>query len=176
MTIKFKKLDPRAVVPTKGTPGSAGYDLTAVSITTETNEVGQVVIVYHTGLAMEIPEGYEGEIRPRSSIYKKPLRMCNAPGTIDSDYRGEITVKFTVTTDVVPSVYKEGEKFAQILIKKSEDVQFEESAELSETDRGEGGYGSTGETIASAPTATQSLPETEDMSTYSEPAPEVAAA
>ena len=71
MTIKFKKLDPRAVVPTKATPGSAGYDLTAVSITTEANENGQVILVYHTGLAIEIPEGYEAHIAPRSSTYKE---------------------------------------------------------------------------------------------------------
>lgn len=176
MTIKFKKLDPRAVVPTKATPGSAGYDLTAISVTTEVNENGQVILVYHTGLAIEIPEGYEGEIRPRSSICKKPLRMCDAPGTIDSDYRGEILVKFNVTTDSIPSVYKEAEKIAQLLINKVENVQFEESAELSDTERGEGGFGSTDETTQSAPTATQSLPEHEDMSTFSEPAPEVAAA
>lgn len=158
-------------MPIRATKGSAGYDLTATRITTELNECGQLVLVYHTDIAVEIPEGYEGEIRPRSSISKKSLRMCNAPGTVDSDYRGEITVKFNTTTDVVPSVYKEGERFAQILFKRCEDVEFVESDELSKTSRGEGGYGSTGTTNeSSAATGSQSLPENEDMSNISETA------
>lgn len=171
MELKFKRLSEKAVMPIRATKGSAGYDLTATRITTELNECGQLVLVYHTDIAIEIPEGYEGEIRPRSSISKKSLRMCNAPGTIDSDYRGEITVKFNSTTDVVPSVYNVGERFAQILFKKVEDVEFVESEELSKTERGDGGYGSTGNVNkSSAATGSQSLPENEDMSTNSETA------
>lgn len=143
MEIKFKKIDPRAVAPVRATEGSAGYDLTATQITTEINECGQLVLVYHTGLAVEIPYGYEGQLCPRSSISKKSLRLCNAPGTIDSDYRGEITGKFISTTDVLPAVYKEGDRFAQLVITKVEMPTFVEAAELSETSRGEGGYGST---------------------------------
>lgn len=178
MEIKFKKLDPRAVAPVRATEGSAGYDLTSTRITSELNECGQLILVYHTDLAFEIPEGYEGEIRPRSSISKKSLRMCNAPGTVDSDYRGEVTVKFISTTDVIPAVYKAGERFAQLLIKKVEDTKFVESDSLSETSRGDGGYGSTGnEGIDehSAASGSQSLPEDEGEPINSETATEQAA-
>jgi dUTP pyrophosphatase len=175
MTINYKKLDPRAVTPVRATKGSAGYDLTCTRITTEINECGQLVLVYHTDLALEIPEGYEGQLRPRSSISKKSLRMCNAPGTIDSDYRGEVTAKFVSTTDVIPAVYKEGERFCQLVIKKVEDADFVESEELSATERGEGGYGSTGENTFSAASGSQSSPENEGEPTNSETATEPAA-
>lgn len=157
MKIKFKRLSERAVMPIRATKGSSGYDLVCTDVTTELSECGQLVLVYHTGLAVEIPEGYEGQIRPRSSISKKSLRMCNAPGTVDSDYRGEITVKFMSTTDVVPAVYKPGERFAQMIIARSEDVEFIESEELSDTERGDNGYGSTGD--ISAPKGSEGSPE-----------------
>ena len=167
MTIKFKRLSEKAVMPVRATKGSAGYDLTATRITTELNECGQLVLVYHTDLAIELPEGYEGQLRPRSSISKKSLRMCNAPGTIDSDYRGEITVKFNSTTDVVPAVYKEGERFAQLIISKVEDAEFVESDELSETERGEGGYGSTDMKL-SAPSEAAGYPDNKSELTNQE--------
>ena len=91
-------------------------------------------------------------------------------GIIDAGYRGEVLAKFRNTTDVVPSVYQAGERFAQLLILPVLDVEFEEVEELSETERGEGGYGSTDEQTDSAPTATQSLPETEGEPINSEPA------
>ena len=173
MVIKFKRLSDKAIAPTKAHSTDAGFDLTCTRITTEINECGQLVLVYHTDLALEIPEGYYGAIVPRSSISKKSLRQCNAPGTVDAGYRGEVTVKMVSTTDVIPSVYKEGERMAQILILPVPDVQFEESETLSETERGEGGYGSTGnETIYSAATGSQSLPETEGEPTNSETATE----
>ena len=93
-------------------------------------------------------------------------------GVVDAGYRGEVTAKFRSTTDVVPSLYNPGERFAQLLILPVPDVQFEEAETLSETDRGEGGYGSTNETETSAPKATQSLPETEVETTNSEPSNE----
>ena len=91
--------------------------------------------------------------------------MCNAPGTIDSDYRGEITGKFISTTDVIPAVYKEGERFAQLVIAPVEhNVEFVEVEELSNTDRGDGGYGSTGNSeIQSAPTGPGSHEENPDI-------------
>lgn len=144
ITVKFKRLSDKAVMPTKATTGSAGFDLTCSRITTELNECGQVILVYHTDLALEIPEGYEGQLRNRSSISKKSMRLSTGMSTIDSDYRGEITAKFVVTTDVVPAIFKEGERFAQLVIHKTEDIAFVESEGLSETARGEGGYGSTG--------------------------------
>lgn len=160
MTIKFKKLDPRAVAPVRAHSEDAGIDLTCTKITTELNECGQVILVYHTGLAVEIPNGYFGLMVPRSSIFKKSLRFTNCAGVIDAGFRGEVLGKFIATTDVVPSVFKEGERFAQLLILPVLDSNFEEADTLSETDRGEGGYGSTGETtINSAPTGPAGYPE-----------------
>ena len=172
MEIKFKRLSENAVAPVKAHTTDAGFDLTCSDITTEINECGQLILVYHTGLAIEIPDGWFGDIRPRSSICKKPLRICNAPCTIDSGYRGEVTVKMIVTTDVVPSVYKIGERFAQLLILPVPDVTFVESDKLSETERGEGGYGSTGNNESSAPTGSAGYPEQKSELTDQETATE----
>ena len=141
MQIKFKRLSEKAVMPVQATKGSSGFDLTATHITTELNECGQLVLVYHTDIAVEIPEGFEGQLRPRSSISKKSLRLCNAPGTIDSDYRGEVTGKFISTTDVIPAVYKEGERFAQLVIAPVEhNVEFIEVEELQSAPTGSGSH------------------------------------
>ena len=145
MEIKFKKLDPRAVAPVRAHNTDAGFDLTATRITTELNECGQLILVYHTDLAFEIPEGYMGLLVPRSSIFKKSLAFTNCAGVIDSGYRGEVMGKFRTTTDVVPAVFKEGERFAQLLIIPIPTVDMVESDILSDSDRGEKGYGSTGE-------------------------------
>lgn len=142
MQIKYKRLSEKTVAPTRAYKGDAGWDLTATRITTELNECGQLIITYHTDLAVEIPEGYYGMVVPRSSIYKKSLRLTNCAGIIDSGYRGEIMGKFTATTDVIPAVYKEGERFLQLLVLPIPEVEFEESEELTSSDRGEGGYGS----------------------------------
>ena len=173
MVIKFKRLSDKAIAPVKAHATDAGFDITCVGVSSELSECGQVILVYHTALAVEIPEGYFGALVPRSSISKNSIDLTNCMGVIDAGYRGEILGKFRVTTDVIPAVYKEGERFAQLLILPVPDVQFEESETLSETDRGEGGFGSTDQ--ESAPTATQSLPETEVETTNSEPANEVAA-
>lgn len=154
MDIKFKKLDPRAVAPVRAHSTDAGVDLTATRIATEINECGQLILVYHTDLAIEIPEGYCGILTPRSSIFKKSLTLTNSIGVIDAGYRGEIMAKFRSTTDVVPAVYKEGERFAQLLIIPIADVTFTEAFELSDSDRGEGGYGS-----SDAVTDSQSAPD-----------------
>ncbi len=173
MNIKFKRLTENAIAPVKAHATDAGFDLTCSSITTEINERGQLIIVYHTGLAFEIPEGYFGAMVPRSSIANKTLTLTNCIGVIDAGYRGEVMAKMKATTDVIPAVYKEGERFAQLLILPVPDVQFEESTELSESDRGEGGYGSTDQT--SAATGSQSLPESEGEPINSETATEPAA-
>lgn len=160
MEIKFKKLDPRAVIPTAAHTTDAGFDLTATRITTELNECGQLILVYHTDLALEIPEGYYAMLVSRSSIFKKSLSLTNCVGIIDAGYRGEIMCKFRSTTDVVPAVYKEGERFAQLLILPKPDVTFVESEELADGERSENGYGSTGNsTIQSAPTGPTGYPE-----------------
>ena len=140
MEIKFKKIDTRAVAPTRAHASDAGFDLVATQITTEINECGQLILVYHTGLAVEIPEGYCGILVPRSSIFKKSLILTNHAGVIDSGYRGEVMAKFRNTTDVIPAVYREGDKFAQLLIVPVPDATFVEAFELSDSDRGEEGY------------------------------------
>lgn len=144
MEVKFKKLSDKAVVPTKAHSSDAGFDLTATRVTSEVNECGQFVLVYHTDLAMEIPDGYVGLIFPRSSISKKSLYQTNAVAVIDSNYRGEIIVKYKNTTgDSIPAVYNLGDKFAQLIIMPYPTIEFVEAEELSESDRGEGGFGST---------------------------------
>lgn len=142
MNIKIKKLNPDAVIPKHGKPGDAGYDLTAITCKYDPEHD---YYCYGTGLAMEIPEGYYGAIVPRSSIRKTEAIMQNTPGTIDSSYRGEIMVTFKNRThDGSLRPFKVGERVAQIIIKKYEEVDFIECDELSETERGEGGHGSTG--------------------------------
>lgn len=173
MNINFKRLTEKAIAPTKAHAMDAGFDIVATNVTTEINECGEIILVYHTGLAVEIPEGYFAMLTPRSSIYKKSLEMVNSVGVIDADYRGEILVKFRSTTSVVPAVYKPGERICQMLILPVPDVQFEEAEQLTETDRGEGGFGSTDET--SAAMGSQSLPESEGESTNSETTLEPAA-
>jgi len=166
MEIKFKRLSDKAVTPVKSTVGSAAFDLTCTDVTTEINESGELILVYHTGIAVEIPEGYFGMLCMRSSVAKKTLSMCNACGIIDSDFRGEITGKFRTTVSVIPSVYKPQERFAQLIILPILDVTFTEASELSITDRGEAGYGSTGnatiENTESAPTGSVDSPVTEE--------------
>lgn len=142
MTLKFKKLSEKAIMPIRAHKGDAGLDLTAVGISTQINECGQLCIVYHTDLTVEIPEGYVGLLFPRSSIYKKSLAQTNSVGVIDSGYRGEIMAVFKTTTDVVPAVYKEGEKFCQLVIVPIPNIEVEEATELSESERGTNGYGS----------------------------------
>lgn len=170
MNLKIKRLSESAIMPIKATSGSAAIDLTAVEITQELNECGQLLLVYHTGLAMEIPEGYFGLLVPRSSISKKSLTLVTGASIIDSDYRGEITAKFRSTTDVVPSIMKPGERFAQLIILPLPEYKIEEVLELSETDRGVGGYGSTGygSSDISAADNDQSSHETETIVTNSD--------
>lgn len=176
MELKIKKLAENAVLPMRAHASDAGFDLTCTRITTTINECGQLMLVYHTDIAMEIPEGYVGLLFPRSSIYKKSLRQTNSVGILDACYRGEVQVVMATTTDVLPAVYKEGERFCQLVLVKLPDIEIAEAEELSTSDRGEDGFGSTGTNIneeVSAPSATQSVPETEN--TNSEPATEVAA-
>lgn len=142
MQVRIKKLNPDAVIPTHGKPGDAGFDLTAISCNYDAEHD---YYCYGTGLAIEIPEGYYGAIVPRSSIRKTEAIMQNTPGTIDSGYRGEIMVTFkNRDKNNTLKPFKVGERIAQIIFKKYEEVEFIESNELSETERGTGGHGSTG--------------------------------
>lgn len=151
MTLKIKRLSDKAVFPIRAHQNDAGIDLTCTNITQEINEAGQLILVYHTDLAVEIPEGYVGLLFQRSSVANKSITMTNCVGVIDSGYRGEVMGKFRSTTDVVPAIYKPGERFAQLIVVPYLNVELEEVTELSETDRGEGGFGSTNETAADEP-------------------------
>lgn len=160
MDIKFKKLSDKAILPIRAYEHDAGLDLTATNISTEINECGQLILVYHTDLAVEIPAGYVGLVFPRSSIYKKSLTFTNSVGVIDSGYRGEITAKIKTNTDVIPAVYKQGDKFAQLVIVPLADVNVVEAEELSKSDRGDNGYGSSDNNNVSAATGSDNTDQT----------------
>lgn len=168
MQVKIKKLNEGAVIPSYAKRGDAGMDLIATS--RYFDKYGNAV--YGTGLAMEIPEGYVGLIFPRSSVSKVDLSLCNCVGVVDSGYRGEVMLKFTPaaafsflrdreaedsddfdcvflpsenrkdSTDAI--VYEVGEKIGQIIIMPYPQIQFVEVNELSDSERGNGGFGSTG--------------------------------
>lgn len=139
MKVKIKRLDKSAVIPKYAKDGDAGLDLTATAY--KVNEKGQYI--YTSDLALEIPDGYVGLLFPRSSICKKDLEMTNSVGVIDSNYRGPIKSVFNPTRED-PEIYELGERFAQLIIIPYPRIEFEEVEELSETNRGSGGYGSTG--------------------------------
>lgn len=144
MEIKFKKLEATAKEPRRGSTSAAGYDLTAHAIEIDVLDKGTIVYTYHSGIAVEIPEGYVGLLFPRSSVFKTKLQMSNGVGVIDSDYRGEVMAKFYLVGQDGMNVYEEGERFAQLVIMPIPSVTFIEAERLSTTERGEGGYGSTG--------------------------------
>ena len=139
MKVNIKKLNKNAVIPKYESAGAAGMDLTATSKTYD--EHGNVV--YGTGLAFEIPEGYVGYIFPRSSNAKKDLLLSNSVGVIDSDYRGEVIFKFK-PIDTTYERYDIGDRIGQIIIMPYPKIEFVEVDELDKTERGNGGFGSTG--------------------------------
>jgi dUTP pyrophosphatase len=137
--MRVKKLDPRAIAPTYGSDGSAGFDF--YSIEEVKIPAGETQLI-RTGWAFEIPDGCFGKIFDRSSMAFKNDLECSA-GVIDSDFRGEIKVLIR-NHGKEDKVIAAGERFAQMVIKKYERVDFEEVTELSESSRGSGGFGSTG--------------------------------
>jgi dUTP pyrophosphatase len=140
MIVKFKKLDPKAVTPAYSKAGDAAMDLTAISLSkVDKDEFGY--LEYGTGLAFEIPEGHVGLLFPRSSISNSGLILTNSVGVIDSGYRGEVKVRFKHIPDT--SHYKPGDRIGQLMIIPYPQIELEEG-ELSSSDRGEGGFGSTG--------------------------------
>lgn len=141
MIVRFKKLSPLAVLPAYAHESDAGLDL--VSIGYEPIQKGGV-LTYHTGLAVEIPDGHVGLLFPRSSVCKKDLCLANCVGVIDSGYRGEILVKFRATDPFHCEGYAVGEKVAQLIVMPYPKVEVEECNELTDTERGDGGFGSTG--------------------------------
>lgn len=163
MEVKIKRIHPDAVIPKYSKPGDAGMDLVATGIQTKND-----IITYHTGLQVEIPEGYVGLIVPRSSIYKQDLMLTNHIGIIDSGYRGEILCKFRLTTLCMEHIsnnrflirdyeidhetgayknihtYKIGDRVAQLIIIPYPLIEFKEVDVLKESNRGTGGFGHTG--------------------------------
>ena len=143
MDVKFKKLHDDAKIPSYAHDTDAGLDLTAVSFTQEFDKSNKLVLVYHTGLAVEIPEGYVGLTFMRSSISDKSISLTNAVAVIDSGYRGELLLKYKITTDSLPTIYQPGEKIGQLIIIPYPKINPIEVEELSSSDRNEGGFGST---------------------------------
>lgn len=142
-TVRCKKLDPRATLPAYGTAWAAGADLYALCEAPVVIAPGQTVLV-HTGIALEIPVGFVGLIYARSGLAtKRGLAPANKVGVIDADYRGEIMVAL-YNQSGVPQTVESGERIAQLVIAPFLQATFEESEQLSDTVRGEGGFGSTG--------------------------------
>ena len=138
--VKIKKLHPDAKIPSYAKDGDAGLDLVATEIISNTS----FDITYGTGISIEVPKGYVGLIYPRSSIRKYGLMLSNSVGVIDSGYRGEIQATFKKTQGWESLQYVKGDRIVQIIIVPYPKVTFVEVDTLSETERGNGGFGSTG--------------------------------
>lgn len=147
MKIKIKKVHKDAAIPNYATNGSSGFDLHCIEKVVILP--GETVLV-KTGLIFEVPEGYELQIRPRSGLsLNTPLRISNSPGTIDSDYRGEVCVIIENTSNMhdktgIVKVIEKGDRIAQGVICPVIRADFDVVESLSDTERGEGGFGSTG--------------------------------
>ena len=142
--VKVKKVLENAVLPTQGTAGAAGFDLTAAAEKFNPSTTGPIW-EYDTGLAFEIPEGHVGLVFPRSSVTTKTsLMLGNAVGVIDSDYRGTVKFQYRNLSNVAGKKFNVGDRIGQIVIVPIPQVKFAEVSELSDTTRGEGGFGSTG--------------------------------
>ena len=161
MKVRFKKLSDSAVLPSYSKPGDAGLDLTA---TTRTYNKNGDYIEYGTDLAVEIPDGYVGLVFPRSSTTTKNIILGNSVAVVDSGYRGEIKCRFKILSDYDEvigfsddlieyiddkfsgnsKIFNIGDRVAQLVILPYPRIEVEEASELSETERGSGGFGSTG--------------------------------
>lgn len=167
--VKFKKLTSDAVIPSKAHPGDVGFDMTATKM-----EQTEDYIEYSTGIALDLPKGYCALLFPRSSNSKKDLLMCNSVGLVDEGYKGELKFRFKrvlmpVMQDVMIApptgdiltdarntrkmpglacredhLYKVGERIGQLVIMPYPEINLVEVEELSESERGDGGFGSTG--------------------------------
>jgi dUTP pyrophosphatase len=141
--IKIKKLSDDVLTPKYETPGSSGMDLAAYINKNIIINPGEKALV-PTGFSLSVPQNYEVQIRPRSGLaVKKGITVLNTPGTIDSDYRGEIkVVLINLSKDIF--IVRNGERIAQMVVCPVEKVSMQEVRDLSETDRGKDGFGSTG--------------------------------
>lgn len=145
LNIKIKRLNDLSKIPTRGTKLSAGYDLYAAT-SYDIHIPPHSTVMVGTGLAMELPVGWFGAIFARSGIAtKRGLRPANCVGVIDADYRNEIIVAVHNDSDETKTI-QTGERIAQFILLPYQDIGFEEVERLNNTDRGMGGFGSTGET------------------------------
>ena len=141
MKVKIKKLHEDAVIPKYARLGDAGMDLTATWMEFDPE---RKIVTYGTGLAFEIPPWHVGLIYPRSSVYKTSMVLANHVGVIDSGYRGEIMFKYRVLNDDWRDIYDIGDRIGQLIITPYPRIDFVEVERLEDSDRGDGGYGSTG--------------------------------
>lgn len=139
MKVRFKKLSEKAVTPQYAKPGDAGMDMVATSLVKS-----EVFYEYGTDIAVEIPEGYVGLVFPRSSISKTKQILANHVGILDPNYRGEIKFRFKKLDWDNGEVYEVGDRVGQLIIIPYPMIELEEVDELSETNRGSNGFGSTG--------------------------------
>ncbi|MDD2806528.1 MAG: dUTP diphosphatase [Elusimicrobiales bacterium] len=140
--IEIQKINPEAKLPAYAHHGDAGVDL--YSVIDHVLQPGARALI-PTGLKMAIPEGYEGQVRPKSGLaLKHGITVLNTPGTVDAPYRGEVGVILINLDPKTPYEVKKGEKIAQMVFAKVKHAEFSEKAELTATTRGAGGFGSTG--------------------------------
>lgn len=143
--VRFRRLEhgQDLELPELASEGSAGFDLRAAVVEPVTLEPGQRQLI-PTGLVLEIPLGWEGQVRPRSGLaLRHGVTVANAPGTVDSDYRGEVGV-ILLNLGAEPFTLRRGERIAQLVVAQAQPVRWIESDQLTETSRGAGGFGSTG--------------------------------
>ena len=141
--ILIKKLSKTAIIPKYETQGASGLDISANINEDLTLAINESILV-PTGIAVSIPQGFEIQIRPRSGLAaKKGISVLNTPGTIDADYRGEIKV-ILINHGNEPFVIRNGDRIAQMVVCPIVQAKFEQVDELSDTERGSGGFGSTG--------------------------------
>lgn len=140
MKIRFKKLVPDAVIPAKAYSTDAGFDLVAVSVEEDRK---RNIVTYHTGLAVSLPKNHFALLCPRSSVYKHQLQLANGLGIIDQDYHGELIFKYRIVQPHI-SRYAVGERVGQLVVVPMPILEVEEVDNLEMTDRGFGGFGSTG--------------------------------
>lgn len=160
-TAKIKLLHPEARIPYRASAGATGYDITGISAETEEKKIpiwingltpgehiaeGSSVKIYkhtyHTGISIQPPEGFDVKILPRSSVHKGWAWLSNSVGLADNDYRGEYLLVYYSFSSTPP--FKLGDRIGQIIFQRKEDIFFEEADTLDETERGSGGFGSTG--------------------------------
>lgn len=135
--VKIKKLNPEAIIPDYAKNGDGAMDITAIEVNIEPTKG---YIEYKTGLAFEIPDTHVGLLFPRSSVSKMGLFLSNSVGVLDSGYRGEVTFRFKVLDG---PKYRPGDRIGQLMIIPRPQIRFELVEELNDSERGEGGYGST---------------------------------